>query len=144
MPWPAGVVPVSMLACAVQVTAGVTSRSGCCQPRAASPRNRGACSSRRSVNPRGLSSTSGRMCGGQPWVRIDRVEADVPLTDLLAGRLPSNVRLSGVKVTLRFDAEGRLLTELPPRPDSASAPLGTLPEIEVTDSQVFLLGTQDR
>src|SRR5262249_47756220 len=64
--------------------------------------------------------------------------------DLLSGRLPSKIVLSGVKVTLRFDAEGRLLTELPPRPDSAAAPLDPLPEIEVTDSQVFLLGTQDR
>src|SRR2546429_9096686 len=45
---------------------------------------------------------------GQPWVRIARVEADVPLTDLLSGRVPSKGRLSGVKGTLRVGSEGPL------------------------------------
>src|SRR5204862_7660065 len=73
-----------------------------------------------------------------------RIEADVPLTDLLGGSLPSLIRMSGAVVTLRFDDEGRLLTVLPPRPADTGASLDALPEIVVTDGQVFLVGTQGR
>src|SRR5204863_174372 len=82
--------------------------------------------------------------GEQPWLRIKRIEADVPLTDLLGGGLPSGIRMGGVVVTLRFDDEGRLLTVLPPRPADTGASLDALPEIAVTDGQVLLAGTQGR
>src|SRR5438094_3371100 len=80
----------------------------------------------------------------QPWLKIPRLEADVPLTDLLAGALPTKIRLTGVVVTLRFDSEGRILTELPPRPTNAPTSLDSMPEISVTDGQVFLVGPPGR
>jgi hypothetical protein len=82
--------------------------------------------------------------GQEPWLKIARLEADVPLLDLLQGGLPSAVRLSGVTVTLRFDGEGRLATVLPSPPPSSGPPLTTLPEIAVSDSRVVMLGTEGR
>ena len=51
--------PVSMLAWAVQVTAGVTSRSGRCQPRFASACNPGACCNMLGVKPTVFNRTKG-------------------------------------------------------------------------------------
>ena len=52
-------VPVRRLACAVQVTAGTTSRSDRHQPASASARSRGACASSRPVRPTALIRTKG-------------------------------------------------------------------------------------
>src|SRR5262245_55801811 len=63
MPWPSAVWPVSMLAWAVQVTAGSTSRNGRCQPAWARACSRGACGSRRVVRPTVLTRIRGCMRG---------------------------------------------------------------------------------
>lgn len=48
-----------------------------------------------------------------PLVSIDRVETDLSALGALSGGLPKQLTLSGVKVTLRFDRSGKLLTAVP-------------------------------
>src|SRR4051794_32984321 len=60
-PCPSGALPVNRLACAVQVTAGATSRSERFQPDSARAFSRGARASRRPVRPTALTSTRGAM-----------------------------------------------------------------------------------
>src|SRR5262249_9118008 len=81
--------------------------------------------------------------GQQPWMSIDRLETDLSLWDILHGGQPTKVVVRGVTVHLRFDDNGPLLTQLPTPPNSAE-PLPPLPEVQVTDSRVLLVGTKDR
>jgi hypothetical protein len=82
--------------------------------------------------------------GDQPWLQVERLEADVPLADLIKGRQPTTVRAAGVTITLRFDDKGRLATVLPPRPSTSGPPIETLPAVTLTDSHLVLLGTRGR
>jgi hypothetical protein len=79
----------------------------------------------------------------QPWLTVDRLETDLSLGDVLGGRDPTRVVLKGVTVRLRFDADGRLLTRLP-APAQSSGGTGRLPEVELVNGRVLLLGTSDR
>jgi hypothetical protein len=81
--------------------------------------------------------------GQEPWLTIDRLETDVSLWDLVSGTPPTQVILNGVTVRLRFDAEGRLLTTLPPTPKS-TGPAPELPDVQLTDGRVLLLGVDGR
>src|ERR671935_22761 len=49
----------------------------------------------------------------EPWVQAKEVEADAPLTSLLAGNTPRLITVRDGAVTLRFDRAGKLLTQLP-------------------------------
>src|SRR5581483_3794150 len=56
----------------------------------------------------------GESASGKPWATIDVVEADVSLLSLLHDSFsPKTVKLIGPAITLRFDKEGRLLTQFP-------------------------------
>ncbi len=49
-----------------------------------------------------------------PWIVLERVQADVSLWNLLGGdAMPRNVTLDGAAITLRFDKAGHLVTRLP-------------------------------
>lgn len=81
--------------------------------------------------------------GQQPWLTIDRLETDVSLWDLLGNVRPTKVTLRGVTVLLRFDGDGRLLTQLPTAPkQGGTAP--QLPEIDVTDGRIVMVDVNKR
>ena len=80
----------------------------------------------------------------QPWLRIDRLEADLSLADAVGGVAPSRLVVHGLTVTLKFDAEGRLLLDLPPRRANTNSPLEKLPKITVADSTIRLIGPGTR
>jgi len=80
----------------------------------------------------------------QPWLTIDRLEADLSLKDAIGGVTPARVAVHGVTITLRFDAEGHLLTDLPSRRSNAAATLETFPEVVLTGSKVRLVGPMCR
>ena len=80
----------------------------------------------------------------KPWLTIERLEADLSINEAVRGAAPRRIALHGVSVTLRFDMEGRLLTDLPPRPATSGPPLGQLPEIVVTAGKLMLIGPLSR
>ncbi|HYT93994.1 MAG TPA: AsmA-like C-terminal region-containing protein, partial [Gemmataceae bacterium] len=78
-----------------------------------------------------------------PWLTAETVSADVSLWSLMKGTAsPSEVQLTGAKVTLRFDSDGRLLTRLPGRrPSAEGSPLDrmkSLPHLHAEQSEVTL------
>src|SRR5262245_24558966 len=78
MPCPLGGFPVRIVACAVEVTAGVTSLRGRIQPFSASFERRGANGSKRGVNPTALI----RMSGSADIVRF------IPYTATIGNSVP--------------------------------------------------------
>jgi hypothetical protein len=61
---------------------------------------------------------------------VDAASADVSLTDLLTGQtMPDEVTLRGVRVALRLDRDGNLLTTLPEAGESAAG--GKLPVVAI-------------
>jgi hypothetical protein len=76
----------------------------------------------------------------RPWLTVDRIDTDLTLRGALQGKSPNHLELRGLTVLLRFDAQGKLLTQLPAhRPDQPNA-LGEVPEITVTGSKLFCVG----
>jgi uncharacterized protein involved in outer membrane biogenesis len=73
---------------------------------------------------------------GQPWLRIDRINADITLAGALSGNVqPGELRLSGADLTLRFNDQGHLLTRWPaPLGDNQDQP--RLPRLVLRDSRV--------
>jgi hypothetical protein len=58
-----------------------------------------------------------------PVLAADGATADVAAADLMAGKSPTAITLTGVSIALHFDAEGNLLTHLPiPTPGAGLAP----------------------
>jgi hypothetical protein len=49
----------------------------------------------------------------KPWVTAETIDADVAAVDLLGDARPKEVTLTGLRVLLRFDKDGNLLTRLP-------------------------------
>jgi hypothetical protein len=80
----------------------------------------------------------------KPWLTIERLEAELSIKKAIHGATPSRIAMHGVTVTLRFDLEGRLLTDLPPRPGNSGPILGELPEIVVTTGKLMLVGPRNR
>ncbi|MCC6417526.1 MAG: hypothetical protein IT429_04690 [Gemmataceae bacterium] len=80
--------------------------------------------------------------GGQPWLSARSVTADVSLGELLSGgALPRRLAVSGGAVTLRFDANGKLLTRLPQAAspgEGGVAAQGFLPALDLDNSQITL------
>lgn len=72
----------------------------------------------------------------EPLLSVEKVEADLSILGALSGSLPTRLTLSGVRLNLRFDAAGKLLT---PLPDAGGK--STLPRIELRDVQVTLRQT---
>lgn len=79
--------------------------------------------------------------GGSTPIEILSVEsasADVTLTDLVTGRTePKELDLRGVSLTLRIDANGKILTTLPQQ-TAESKTGGPLPRINVENGQVTI------
>jgi hypothetical protein len=75
----------------------------------------------------GNSSLQGLRVGD--YLTADHVTADVSVVR----RFPSQLKLQGVKLHLRFDAEGNLLTQLPP--DSGDS---RLPNVQIEDATLIL------
>jgi hypothetical protein len=70
-----------------------------------------------------------------PWLTVRTVRSDVAALGWLSGRRgASPVLLDGADITLRFDAEGALLTQLP-RPGGDSSGL----RLRLTESRITLL-----
>ena len=75
-----------------------------------------------------------------PWAKIEHVEAETPLLKLLGGALGAEqVSLHKIDVTLRFDAQNRLLTVLPERKE----PLPALPPIHL-DAATLTIAQEGR
>jgi hypothetical protein len=71
----------------------------------------------------------------KPWVVVNHVGADIPLSDLARGEaIPHQLTLDGAAVTLRFDKEGHLLTRLP----KPKGPAATLPAIHLQNGRLAL------
>jgi hypothetical protein len=70
-----------------------------------------------------------------PWATANDVDAALTLWDILRGNTtPDDVTLTGAAITLRFNAEGRLLTRFP----EPKGPSGGLGVIHVRGGQVTL------
>jgi hypothetical protein len=70
-----------------------------------------------------------------PWLEIGKVQADMPLWELLEeGAVPQRVTLTDAAITLRFDEHGHLVTRFP----KAAGPTTELPAIHVHGGQVTL------
>ena len=70
------------------------------------------------------------------WAKIDRVEAKVPLLSLLGGTPKGeSIGMQKVAVTLHFDRDNHLTTEIPQTTD----PLPPLPPIEIAEGSLSLL-----
>jgi hypothetical protein len=68
-----------------------------------------------------------------PWLVIENAEASIPLWDLIkTGALPSQLTLTGVTITLRFDKNGHLLTHIP----ISESNLQKLPGIKIEDALI--------
>jgi hypothetical protein len=79
---------------------------------------------------------AGQGKNGTPWATVDEVQLDVAVTDLIKGRAkPTEVTITGARITLRFDSRGRLRTRLPP---AKKGGVGRLPAIHLEQSQLTL------
>ncbi len=77
----------------------------------------------------------GSAAGQEPWLVVQKITTDVSLWDVVRGAvMPRHMTLTGAAITLRFDREGRLLTELP----SESGTTIPIPEIHILGSQLTL------
>src|SRR5207245_411306 len=73
--------------------------------------------------------------GQVPWVEVGTIQADISLWDVLRGTaLPHLLTLQDASLTLRFDKDGKLLTQLPPRGGETQ----TLPEIRLEKGRLTL------
>jgi translocation and assembly module TamB len=76
-----------------------------------------------------------------PWLTVGSISTDISLWDILRGQaMPRHVTLKQVKVTLRFDVDGHLVTQFPPRAGSALdiAKLRDAPEVSLEQGEVVL------
>lgn len=71
----------------------------------------------------------------KPWVTVADVKTDVTLWDALRGAaMPRKLTLAGASITLHFDRNGQLLTELPKSSGQPSA----LPNVCIEHSQLTI------
>jgi hypothetical protein len=76
----------------------------------------------------------------RPWLTIDRLDTDLTLLQAIVGKAPSHIVLRGVTVTLRFDDEGRIQTELPSRRNNSAMNHSALPQVIASGGKVQLVG----
>lgn len=78
----------------------------------------------------------GAAAGSPAWLTIGSVDADLSLPQLIRDDLANgSVTFRGVRVTLRFDRDGRLLTKLPAPTGKGQ---GALPLVRLEDGTVTL------
>jgi translocation and assembly module TamB len=70
----------------------------------------------------------------EPFITVGHVSADVSAWDLLAGKTPKTVTLTGAAIALHFDAAGRLLTHLP-KPQTGGGPM---PRVLIANGKLTL------
>ncbi|MFM7150842.1 MAG: AsmA-like C-terminal region-containing protein [Gemmataceae bacterium] len=71
-----------------------------------------------------------------PYLTARQVEVDLSISKILAGaRLPSQITVDDVSLHLRFDRDGKLLTELPHLPNSGRLPRLRLRNLTLTLDQ---------
>lgn len=71
-----------------------------------------------------------------PYLEADEVTVDVSVANLAGGkRLPDRIDIHGVRLRLRFDREGKLLTKLPKLPRAGRLPALRLRGLELTLAQ---------
>ncbi len=78
---------------------------------------------------------------GQPWLTIDRLDTDLSLLELVRGQTsPDRVTISGVKILLRFDKEGKLSTRFPEQilQSKDNEQSASIPEVSLERGQVTL------
>ncbi len=76
-----------------------------------------------------------------PWLKIGSLSTDISLWALLRGAaMPTHVTVTGARVWLRFDAEGRLSTQFPPRAagETDLSKLAKFPEVVVEQGELVL------
>jgi uncharacterized protein involved in outer membrane biogenesis len=73
-----------------------------------------------------------------PWLTAEKLDADVSALNVLSGTAtPQTLSFAGAAVTLRFDAEGRLLTRLPGQATAGGkVNLKAVPSIAIERSQI--------
>jgi hypothetical protein len=70
----------------------------------------------------------------EPFITVGGVSADVSAFDLLAGKSPTAVTLTGAAIALHYDAAGRLLTHMP-KPQTGGGPM---PRVHIEDGKLTL------
>ncbi len=76
-----------------------------------------------------------------PWLTVGSIDTDVSLWELVRGRaVPKHVTLKQVKILLRFDADGHLITRFPHQQGTAFDPakLKEMPEVVLEGGEVVL------
>lgn len=79
----------------------------------------------------------------EPWLFVEHLQADLSVFDLMSGDFDAGqVKLKGAKLLLRFDENGKLLTELPDQlfatKGSGPSQVGTLPQVTLENSQITI------
>ncbi len=69
-----------------------------------------------------------------PWAIFESVQSDVSALDILRGKTPQAVTLTGAAITLNFDAKGKLITQLPETKSKG----GNFPTIQIEQAKVIL------
>jgi translocation and assembly module TamB len=70
----------------------------------------------------------------EPFITVGGASADVSALDLLAGKTPTVVTLTGADIALHFDAAGRLLTHMP-KPQTGG---GLMPRVRIENGKLTL------
>ncbi len=71
----------------------------------------------------------------QPWLRAQEVEADASLSSLVEGETPHLITVRDAALTLRFDKDGKLLTQLPKSQGGAGKP-AEIPNVKIVGGAV--------
>ena len=70
----------------------------------------------------------------EPFVTVGGVSADVSALDLLSGKTPTAITLTGAAIDLHYDAAGHLLTHMP-KPQTGGGPL---PRVHIENGKLTL------
>jgi hypothetical protein len=70
----------------------------------------------------------------EPFITVAGASTDVSALDLLEGKTPKTVTLTGAAIALRFDAAGRLLTHMP-KPQTGNGPM---PRVRIENGKLTL------
>src|SRR5437868_3432071 len=75
-----------------------------------------------------------------PWLTVENLRTDISLFDILGGHaLPRRLDVTGARVLLRFDREGKLLTSLPEQLFHGTkhpVSVESIPDVELHESQI--------
>lgn len=71
----------------------------------------------------------------KPWLQVDGVETDASALSLLRDQAPGAIQLKGVRLALRFDIDGHLLTQLPKPKEKAPT---KIPRLHIENGELTL------